>query len=62
VIREFAKTRYILLSQQLCGMQNNSLADVENCSVGLSLVSVGNKLQEWACEVDHCPSASNYKQ
>jgi hypothetical protein len=41
-------------------MQNNTLADVENCSLAFSLVSLRNELVQLTCEVDHCSLASNY--
>jgi len=41
-------------------MQNNNLADVENCSLAFGLVSLGYELLQLTCEVDHCSLASNY--
>jgi hypothetical protein len=41
-------------------MQNNNLAEVENCSLAFGLVSLGYELLQFTCEVDHCSLASNY--
>jgi hypothetical protein len=41
-------------------MQNNNLADVQNCSLAFGLVSLCNELLQLTCEVDHCSLASNY--